>query len=116
MHEATRQTSQYFERQLVPGIKKGRYREGHPLDDLQYLECKRILKGDRFTAESNLDDFAKVVRHAAENAEVGFSRRQFRDVRPQIREVLFLDTEYFQLFNPRLSYPAVSFSKTVSPS
>ena len=30
--------------------KPGQYSDGHPLDEVQYLECKLILKPDRFTA------------------------------------------------------------------
>lgn len=85
--------------QRAPRLKKGKYSDGHPLDDLQYLECKIILKGDRFTAERNFDDFAKIVKRTAENSDVGFSRKEFKGARPQIREVLFLDTEDFQLYN-----------------
>lgn len=80
-------------------MKKGKYSDGHPLDEVQYLECKVILKGDRFTAESNFDDFAKIVKRAAERSDVDFSRKPFKDARPQIREVLFLDTENFALYN-----------------
>jgi hypothetical protein len=34
-----------------------KYSDGHPLDEVQYLECKLILKPDRFTA-------AKVFRES----------------------------------------------------
>ena len=83
----------------APELKKGKYSDGHPLDEVQYLECKIILKGDRFTAESNFDEFAKIVKRTAEMSEVGFSRKLFKDARPQIREVLFMDTEGFHLYN-----------------
>lgn len=83
----------------APQLKPAKYSDGHPLDDLQYLECKLILKGDRFTAESNFDDFARIVKRAAERSDVDFSRKDFKQVRPQIREVLFLDTADFQLYN-----------------
>ncbi|MBL9175803.1 MAG: hypothetical protein JNL10_19830 [Verrucomicrobiales bacterium] len=76
-----------------------RYGDGHPLDRIQYLECKLILKGDRFTSEQNFDDFARIVKQTAERSDVGFSRKGFKNVRPQIREVLFLDTADFQLYN-----------------
>jgi hypothetical protein len=78
---------------------KGKYSDGHPLDKVQYLECKIILKGDRFTAEKNFDDFAKVVKRTAADSGVEFSRKEFKDARPQIREVLFLDTADFRLYN-----------------
>ncbi|HYW71210.1 MAG TPA: hypothetical protein VE961_09255 [Pyrinomonadaceae bacterium] len=83
----------------VPQLKKGKYSDGHPLDTVQYLECKIILKGDRFTAETNFDDFAKIVKQAAENSDVDFSRKEFKDATPQIREVLFMDTGDFRLYN-----------------
>jgi hypothetical protein len=34
----------------VTDRKQGQYSDGHPLDEVQYLECKLILKPDRFTA------------------------------------------------------------------
>ena len=80
-------------------LKKGKYSDGHPLDEVKYLECKLILKGDRFTAESNFDDFAKIEKGAAEAADLGFTRKRFKDAVPQIREVLFLDTADFKLYN-----------------
>ena len=83
----------------LPELKKGKYSDGHPLDTVQYLECKIILKGDRFTAESKFDDFARIVKQAAQNSDVDFSRKGFKDVTPQIREVLFLDTADFRLYN-----------------
>ena len=83
----------------TPVLKSERYSDGHPLDKVHYLECKIILKGDRFTAESNFDDFAKIVKRTAANSDVDFSRKKFKDARPQIREVLFLDTADFRLYN-----------------
>src|SRR5262249_25566100 len=68
----------------LPEVKKGKYSDGHPLDTVQYLECKIILKGDRFTAESKFDDFARIVKQAAQNSDVDFSRKGFKDVTPQI--------------------------------
>jgi hypothetical protein len=83
----------------APDLKKGKYADGNPLDEVKYLECKLILKGDRFTTESDFDGFGKIVKRAAEAADVGFSRKSFKDARPQIREVLFLDTADFKLYN-----------------
>lgn len=82
-----------------PDLKKREYGDGNPLDEVKYLECKLILKGDRFTAESNFDDFGKIVKRAAEASDVGYSRKSFKDARPQVREVLFLDTADFKLYN-----------------
>ena len=83
----------------MPEEPTGKYSDGNPFDKVQYLECKLILKGDRFTKESNFDDFAKIVKRTAEDSKVGFSRKEFKDAKPQIREVLFLDTKDFQLYN-----------------
>lgn len=80
-------------------MKKGKYSDGHPLHELQYLETKIILKGERFTSVESFQQFAKVVKRAAENADVDFSRKGFKDARPRIREVLFLDTADFRLYN-----------------
>lgn len=83
----------------MPEEPTGKYSDHHPFDKVQYLECKLILKGDRFTAESNFDEFARIVKRAAAASDVGFSRKDFKDARPQIREVLFLDTRDFQIYN-----------------
>ncbi len=85
--------------QLVAEIKPGKYSDGHPLDAVQYLESKIILKGDRFTSVQSFHDFSKLVRHTAEQTGVGYSTREFEGARPQIREVLFMDTSDFRLYN-----------------
>jgi len=80
-------------------FKKGAPTDGHPLDKLQYLEAKIILKGDRFDSTDTFQQFAKLVKQAAEAANIDFSRKGFKDQRPRIREVLFLDTADFRLYN-----------------
>ena len=83
----------------VPQLKKGQYSDGHPLDDLHYLEAKIILKGDRFDSVDTFRQFARLVKQAAGDTGVDFSRKGFKDARPRIREVLFLDTADFRLYN-----------------
>jgi hypothetical protein len=39
------------EPELVPELKLGHYSDGHPLDEVHYLECKIILKPDRFISK-----------------------------------------------------------------
>ena len=51
---------------LIPELKQGHYSDGHPLDEVHYLECKIILKPDRFTSKQGFLDFAKIVSHAAD--------------------------------------------------
>ena len=84
---------------LVPEVKQGHYSDGHPLDDVHYLECKIILKGDRFTSRQGFVDFAKLARRAAEKADVDLSTDHLDGQRPEIREVVFLDTADFRLYN-----------------
>ena len=87
------------EAELVPEMKQGHYSDGHPLDEVHYLECKIILKPDRFTSKKGFLDFAKVVSHAADKAEIDLSTGHLEGQRPQIREVVFLDTADFRLYN-----------------
>jgi len=82
-----------------PARKEGRYSDGHPLDHVQYIESKLILKGDRFTSVDSFEDFAKLVKRTAKQVDIDFSRKDFRDDKPRIREVLFFDTPDFRLYN-----------------
>lgn len=85
--------------QRIPGLKAGKYTDGHPLDDIQNIESKIILKPDRFSSRQGLWDFAKIVKGVARQCDVGFSADGFEKERPQIREVVFLDTADFRLYN-----------------
>jgi len=82
----------------APKLRSGRYSDGHPLDDLQYLECKLILKPDRFTSAKVFQEFGEVVGRAAKKFDIGFSTKGVV-LQPEIREVLFLDTEGYRLYN-----------------
>src|SRR5262245_44537504 len=83
---------------LVGELRPGRYSDGHPLDEIQYLECKLILKPDRFTAAKIFFDFGKLVEHTAKQFGIGFNDKGVM-LKPEIREVLFLDTADFRLYN-----------------
>jgi hypothetical protein len=72
--------------------------DGASLDRVQYLEAKLILKPERFTSVQSFRDFGKLVRRAAKKAGVGFIEDQRAQLRPQIREVVFLDTPEFSLY------------------
>jgi hypothetical protein len=82
-----------------PARRKRRYSDGHPLDRVQYVESKLILKGDRFTSVDSFDDFARLVKRTSKQADIDFSRKAFKGAKPRIREVLFLDTPDFRLYN-----------------
>lgn len=83
----------------VPELKPGQYSDGHPLDQVHYLECKIILKPERFTAVQSFLDFGKLVRGAADASDVGLSTGHLPGQKPQIKEVVFLDTPDFKLYN-----------------
>jgi hypothetical protein len=83
----------------IPEIKPGRYADGLPLNEVQYLECKIILKPNHFTSRKSFFDFAKVMRRPAEEAGVDFTPDGFATQPLEIREVLFLDTADFRLYN-----------------
>jgi hypothetical protein len=80
-------------------IQKGTYSDGHPLDEIHYLECKIILKPERFTSVQSFHEFGRLVRHTADELSIGFSTHGVAGQRPQIREVLFFDTADFRLYN-----------------
>jgi hypothetical protein len=83
----------------VADLKPGQYNDGGPLDDIQYLECKLILKPDRFTSPKGFKEYGKLVAQAAKECGVGFDTAAAKASRPAIREVLFLDSDEFRLYN-----------------
>ncbi len=82
----------------APALRPGKYSDGHPLDDIQYLECKLILKPDRFTSAKVFQEYSDLVAREAKSFGIGFST-QGVVLKPEIREVLFLDTADFRLYN-----------------
>ncbi len=83
----------------VADLAPGEYADGSPLDDIQYLECKLILKPDRFTSPKGFREYGKLVAQAAKECGVDFDTSAARKTRPAIREVLFLDSDGFRLYN-----------------
>jgi hypothetical protein len=83
----------------VPKLKPGQYSDGSPLDTVHYLECKLILKPDRFVSVKSFRTFGDLVRRAADRLDIGFSTAEVKGLRPRIREVVFLDTHDFSLYN-----------------
>lgn len=76
-----------------------RYADGAPLDRVQYLEAKLILKPDNFTSVQAFRDFGKLVARTAKKVGVGFIEDREASLRPQIREIIFGDTPDFRLYN-----------------
>ena len=75
------------------------YADGTPLDRVQYLEAKLILKPDNFTSVQAFRDFGKIVQRTAKKLGVGFIEDRDASMRPQIREIIFIDTPDFRLYN-----------------
>ena len=84
---------------IVPDLKPGKYGDGLPLDEVKYLECKIILRPNHFTSRQSLFDFSKLMRRPAKESGIDFDTAAFADEPLQIREVLFLDTPDFRLYN-----------------
>lgn len=74
------------------------YADRAPFDRVQYLEAKLILKPDGFTSVQGFRDFGKIVRRTAKQVGVGFVEDKKADLRPEIREIVFLDTPDFALY------------------
>jgi hypothetical protein len=79
-------------------LKQGQYSDGSPLDNVQYLECKLILRPDRFTAAKVFFEYGKLVARTAKEFGIRFINKGVT-LKPEIREVLFLDTRDFRLYN-----------------
>ena len=75
------------------------YADGTPLDRVQYLEAKLILKPDNFTSVQAFRDFGKIVERTAKKVGVGFIEDREASLRPQVREIIFADTPDFRLYN-----------------
>jgi hypothetical protein len=82
----------------VPDLKRGKYSDGSPLDEVHYLECKIILKPDRFTSAHVFVDFGKLVARTAKEFGIELDDKHVI-LKPTIREVVFLDTPDFRLYN-----------------
>ena len=83
----------------IPLLKPGTYVDGLPVHELQYLCCKLILRPNHFRSRKNLFDFAKVLKGPAKKSDVTFSVGTSSDTPIRIREVLFVDTPDFRLYN-----------------
>ena len=83
---------------LVPQLKPGTYADGMPLDELQYLACKLLLRPNHFVSRESLFDFAKLLKEPARKTGVKFSLGSSRKDPIRTREVFFVDTPDFRLY------------------
>jgi len=82
-----------------PATGVATYADGAPLDKVNYLEAKLILKPDRFTSVEVFRDFGKIVQKIAKKTGVSFIADPSTSRRPEIREITFGDTPEFRLYN-----------------
>ena len=82
----------------VPDLKAGTYEDGTPFHKVQFLECKIILKPERFISAKSFREYRKLVERAAEENDIECTDKGAAP-RPEIREVLFLDSPGFNLYN-----------------
>ncbi len=83
----------------IPQLKPGTYADGLPIHQIEYLCCKLILRPNRFRSRQSLFDFAKVMKAPAKQCGVELRTKGFQDEPLKIREVLFMDTADFRLYN-----------------
>lgn len=83
----------------IPYVKEGRYADGLPYPDFNYLAFKLILKPNRFISRDSMFEFAKVIKAPAAEHGVRFSIGNYINAPIKIREVIFIDTEDFRLYN-----------------
>ena len=75
------------------------YSDTTPFDRIQYLQAKLILKPDRFTSVQRFREFGQHVEKTAKKTGVGFIADPKAAHRPEVREVNFIDTPDFRLYN-----------------
>jgi len=83
----------------VPQMKPGHYADGMPLHNVEYLCCKLLLRPNKFVSRESLFEFGKVMRGPAKENGVRYSVAGYDSQPVKIREVLFIDTEDFRLYN-----------------
>jgi hypothetical protein len=76
------------------------YADGQPQDRVQFFDAKLILKPDFFGSIRGFRTFSELVAEAVGNVKgVKYLPFDLTKARPNIREVMFADTEDFRLYN-----------------
>jgi hypothetical protein len=83
----------------VPQLKPGTYADGMPIHQVKYLCCKLVLRPNKFHSRESFFDFGEVMRGPAKEHGVKYTIAGFDSKPVKIREVLFIDTEDFRLYN-----------------
>ncbi len=83
----------------VPQLRPGQYADGMPIHVPEYICCKLILRPNKFHSRDSFFEFGKVFREPAKEFGVKYTTEGFTQQPVKIREVLFIDTEDFRLYN-----------------
>jgi hypothetical protein len=83
----------------VPQLKPGRYADGMPIHSPEYICCKLILRPNKFHSRESFFEFGKVFKEPAKEHGVKYTTDGFINQPVKIREVLFIDTDEFRLYN-----------------
>ncbi len=76
------------------------YADGHPRDRIQFFDAKLILKPDFFASVHGFAQFNALVAEAvASIKKVKYEQFDLTGVRPRIREITFVDTPDYLLYN-----------------
>ncbi len=83
----------------VPQLKPAQYADGMPIHAPEYVCCKLILRPNKFHSRESFFDFGKVFKEPAKEHGVKYTTEGFLEQPVKIREVLFIDTDDFRLYN-----------------
>jgi hypothetical protein len=76
------------------------YEDGQPQDVVQFFDAKLILKPDLFSTVHGFKIFSDLVAESVSRVKkVTYQPLDLRKQRPRIREVMFVDTADFRLYN-----------------
>ena len=79
---------------------KATYADGRPQDQVQYFDAKLILKPDFFASVRGFRAFSDLVAEAVSRVpKVKYTAFDLSKMRPKIREVMFVDTADFRMYN-----------------
>ncbi len=93
MDQATQQAA-------VNGNGAKTYADGQPQDVVQFFDAKLILKPDFFGTVRGFKMFSDLVAEAVSRVKkVSYQEVDLKKQRPRLREVMFVDTADFRLYN-----------------
>jgi hypothetical protein len=76
------------------------YADGNPQDRVQFFDAKLILKPEFFYSVRGFKSFSDLVAEASTKVKgVSYQAFDLTKARPRIREVMFVDTADFRLYN-----------------